>query len=73
MRDPYSPLVQVVVVEPPDPHVDEVIQGTLSQGGERLELPHTNVGSPMWEEGRREALVAADGLEMRSNGVYQVV
>ena len=70
--DPYPPLVRLVVVEPPAPHVDEVVRGTLSRGEERLELPHTDVGRSMWEEGRREAPVGADTLEMRSEGVYQV-
>ena len=73
VRDPYPPLVRLVVVEPPGPYVDEVVRGTLSQGEERLELPHTDVGSPMWEEGCREASIAADALEMRSEGVYKVV
>ena len=73
MRDPYPPLLRLVVVEPPDPHVDEVLRGTLSQGEERLELPHADVGSSMWEEGRREAPVGADVVEMSPEGVYQVV
>ena len=72
VRDPSQPPVWLVVVELLDPHVDEVVRGTLSQGEERLKLPHKDVGSPVWEEGRREAPVAADALEMHSEGVYQV-
>ena len=30
VRDPYPPLVRLLVFEPPDPHVDEVVRGTLS-------------------------------------------
>ena len=73
VRNPYPLLVRLVIDEPPDPHVDEVVQGTLSQGEERLEFSHTDVCSRMSEEGSREAPVAADILEMRSEGVYQVV
>ena len=35
-------------------------------------MPHTDVGSSVWAEGRRELPVAADALEMHSEGVYQV-
>ena len=35
-------------------------------------MANTDVGSPVWEEGRRESPVAADALEMYSEGVYQV-
>ena len=35
-------------------------------------MPHTDVGSPVWEEGRRESPVAAEALEMYSEGIYQV-
>ena len=73
VRDPYPPLVWVVVVEPPDRHVDEVIWGTLSQAEEHLELPHTDVGSSMSKEERREAPVGADTLEMWPEGVHQVI
>ena len=51
VRDQCQPLVWLVVVEAPYPHVDEVVQGTLSRGEEGLELPHADVGSSMWEEG----------------------
>ena len=73
VRDPYPPLVRLVVVEPSDPHVNEVVRGALSRHEERLELPHTVVGSSMWEGGCREAPVGADALKMRLEGVYQVV
>ena len=72
MRDQYALLLWLVVVEPPDPHVHEVIRGTLSRGEERLELRGADVGSSMWEEGRREAPVRADFVELRPEGVCQV-
>ena len=72
VRDPYPPPVWLVVVETPDPHVNEVVQGTLSQGEERLELPHTHVGSPVWAERPRKAPVAANALKMHWEGVYHV-
>ena len=67
--DPYSPLIWMVVVKPPDPHVDEVVWGTSSRGKQRLELPHTDIGSCMPEEGRCEQPV----VEVRPEGAYQVV
>ena len=73
MRNPYLPLFWLVVVEQPDPQVDEVVRAALFQGEDHVELSHTDVGSPMLEKGRREAPLAADVLEMRSEGVYQVV
>ena len=73
VRDPYPPLVRLVVVEPPDPHVDEFVLGTLSLAEERLKLPHADVGSFMWVEGRCGAPVGADIVEVRPEGVYQVV
>ena len=73
VQDPYPPPFLLVVVEQPDPHVDEFPRGMLSWGEERLGLPHTEVRRPMSEEGRRKAPVAADALEIRSEGVYQVL
>ena len=35
-------------------------------------MPHTDVGSPVWEEGRRKSPVAADAPEMHSAGVYHL-
>ena len=66
VQDPYPPLVQLLGVEPPDPHV----WGTLSRAEERLELPHADAGSSKSEEGRREAPVGADVVELRPEGFY---
>ena len=35
-------------------------------------MPHTDVGSPVWEEGCRKSPVAVDALEMQLQGVQQV-
>ena len=70
---PISPLVWLVVIEPPHPHVVEVARSTFSRGEECLQLPHIDVGSSRWEEARREAPVGADALEMRPEGIYKVV
>ena len=62
--DPYPLPVRLVVVEPPDPHVDEVVWGALPGGEECLELPHADVGSSMWEEGHSKVPVGVDALEL---------
>ena len=69
---PISAPGRLVVVEPPDPQVNEVVQGTLSRADERLEWPHADVGSSILGEGRREASVGADVVEMCMKGVYHV-
>ena len=68
VRDPYPPLVCLVVVEPPDPQVDEVIWGTLSWGEAHLEWLYADFVSSMWGEGRRKAPVGADVIEVRPEG-----
>ena len=73
VRDPYLPLVWLVVVEPPDSSDEDVIWGTSSWGEEHLELPYQDVGRSLWEEGCREAPVGADVVELRSEDSYQVV
>ena len=71
--DPYQPLIWLVVVEPPDPHVDEVVSGALPGAELCLELPYADVGSSMCEEGHSKAPVGVDALEVPPEGAYQVV
>ena len=70
VRDPYLFPIWVLVVEPPDPHVDEVV---------RVRCPRVRSASScrrrmlvVWGESRQKAPVAADALEMLPDGVYHV-
>ena len=73
VRDPYLPLLWLVAVEAPDPHVNEVVRGALSGVEERLELPYADVGSYMREEGHSKAPVGSDALQVPPEDAYQVV
>ena len=72
-RDAAPTLVPLVVVEPPDPHVDEAVSGAFSGAEERFELPHADVGSTMRQRGKSEAPVELEVLELRPDGVYLVM
>ena len=71
--DPYLFLVWLVVVGPPGSDIDRVVLGALPGGEERLRLAHANDGSSMGQEGHSKAPVGVDALEVRSQGIYQVV
>ena len=73
MWDPYALPVWLVVVELPDPHVDEVVWGALPGGEELLELSDADVGTLPRQEGHSNALVGRNALEVRPEGAYQVV